>query len=749
MTERVTRCMYESLRPRWIPLLLVGLIVSIFASSVQVAAWVSDSSPLVNDIGLGLLFGAALSSVRWRGWTALGYSLVISTAATLQAIGRVAPALEEIRGLGPVEAIWLMHLHFIALSERLAGWVTTLRAGETIRDTGLFVLLVGVLVWLATTWLVWCVARRHDALQGLIPYGLLLAVNIQLRQQMLGLLAVFVCCGLLLLAYNAYARQHRDWERRHVDYPELLGGEWLSGAFITALSITALAYLAPLFGTPEGWRTLSELFQPVQQQAEHVSVQLFNQVKPLENVPIGPSARTPDLAHIAAPLPSGNETMMWVSTSDPASSPPGAGFIASVPQHYWASAVFARYNGHGWEAPDASQFAAARELSAAELHGRYELKQHFEIVARHADTLFAASLPVTASRGISLRASPLGDTVVLAGTVSEYDIASWVPRASSSELARAPTVYPPDITATYLQLPPSLPERVRALAAHITNGAPNPYEKALRIQDYLRLTYPYKLDTPAPPNDRDVVDYFLFEAPGGFCTYYASAMVVMLRAQGVPARIVSGYAMGAYDFQRGAYRVPASAAHAWVQVYFPQYGWIEFEPTPSQGTFNYRDAAEAPGMVTNTPRGGNVRELETVLRAAGIVALLALMVGGFWFARQVEWRPRTPRRAAQLNYWRMRRALAWVGLDAPASTTPYEFLSAHASVFSQRTRLRAALGDTTALYIRAMFSADTPDAGEIKAARHLWWRAAGEWLALALGRITNEVRRILTRSSES
>src|SRR6185369_17274370 len=96
--------------------------------------------------------------------------------------------------------------------------------------------------------------------------------------------------------------------------------------------------------------------------------------------------------------------------------------------------------------------------------------------------------------------------------------------------------YPAAIRDAYLQLPASLPGRVADLAKQIVNGATDPYDQALRLQDYLRANYTYRLDVPSPPAGRDAVDYFLYEAPGGYCSYYASALAVMLRTRGVPAR---------------------------------------------------------------------------------------------------------------------------------------------------------------------------------------------------------------------
>jgi hypothetical protein len=186
------------------------------------------------------------------------------------------------------------------------------------------------------------------------------------------------------------------------------------------------------------------------------------------------------------------------------------------------------------------------------------------------------------------------------------------------------------------------------------------------------------------------VDYFPFEALGGTCAYFASAMAVMLRTQGVPARVVSGYAMGEYDYSRGAYRVSVNAAHAWVQVYFPDYGWVEFEPTPAQRIFEYPDRkgiATATRDVSSEKNTGQPGEI--ALRLAGFVVLA-------------------------------------------------QDLSTHA-------RLGAALTHATALYVCATFSPRAPGETEIHTARRLWHCAVVKWLALGLQALAHSVRRVSRR----
>jgi transglutaminase-like putative cysteine protease len=125
------------------------------------------------------------------------------------------------------------------------------------------------------------------------------------------------------------------------------------------------------------------------------------------------------------------------------------------------------------------------------------------------------------------------------------------------------------------------------------------------------------------------VDYYLFEAEGGFCSYYASAMAVMLRSIGIPSRVVSGYAMGSYDPEMAAYKVVESDSHAWVEVYFPELGWVEFEPTASRPVFAHSD--QVPVARVSGEQSGDTKPLSPrawflILGGVGFLAL-AILVG--------------------------------------------------------------------------------------------------------------------------
>ena len=163
-----------------------------------------------------------------------------------------------------------------------------------------------------------------------------------------------------------------------------------------------------------------------------------------------------------------------------------------------------------------------------------------------------------------------------------YTVTSSVSDTTPAQLRTAGDAYPAWVTQRYLQLPDSLPQRVRDLAATVTADAETPYDKAEAIKEYLTTEYPYTLAVEPPPFDADGVDHFLFEQKKGYSEYFASAMTVMLRSVDIPARMVTGYTTGNKVIDQDIYVVLDSNSHGWLEVYMPNYGWISYEATPGR-----------------------------------------------------------------------------------------------------------------------------------------------------------------------
>ena len=157
---------------------------------------------------------------------------------------------------------------------------------------------------------------------------------------------------------------------------------------------------------------------------------------------------------------------------------------------------------------------------------------------------------------------------------------SRLPALNAVKLREASTNYSSDVSETYLQLPAQLDRRIPELAREITKNAKTPFDKALVMESYLRDRFTYTLNLTGKPGE-DPLAHFLFETRAGHCEYFASAMTIMLRTLGIPAREVNGFLPGEYNDLGGDYIVRASDAHSWVEVYFPGNEWQVFDPTPA------------------------------------------------------------------------------------------------------------------------------------------------------------------------
>src|SRR5208282_6600294 len=160
-----------------------------------------------------------------------------------------------------------------------------------------------------------------------------------------------------------------------------------------------------------------------------------------------------------------------------------------------------------------------------------------------------------------------------------YDVVSETGLPSARELQRASTKYPEDVRLVYLRLP-NLNPKIAELARRVASTATNNYDRATAIESYLRNNFRYTLD-PSAIEPEDPLASFLFKSKSGYCEYFAASMAVMLRTLNIPSRLVNGFQTGSYNRIGKDFVIRARDAHSWVEVYFPNYGWIPFDPTPA------------------------------------------------------------------------------------------------------------------------------------------------------------------------
>jgi transglutaminase-like putative cysteine protease len=167
-----------------------------------------------------------------------------------------------------------------------------------------------------------------------------------------------------------------------------------------------------------------------------------------------------------------------------------------------------------------------------------------------------------------------------------YAVTAEVPDASAAQLRTSSRADPNALPALrkYLELPNNIDPQVPALAARIVSGAQTPYDKALAIQNYLRSSpFRYSLNVSQGLSQNALVD-FLFNTRAGFCQQFAGAYAVLAREVGLPTRVAVGFTEGYGPDAQGWYHVKDADAHAWPEVYFPDFGWQSFEPTPTRGS---------------------------------------------------------------------------------------------------------------------------------------------------------------------
>jgi len=258
----------------------------------------------------------------------------------------------------------------------------------------------------------------------------------------------------------------------------------------------------------------------------------------------------------------------------------------------WRGIALARFDGRRWytasrvttvlpATPDGRLNLAEAGLQplVATDQGRVRYSVLLEPIS--SSVLFAAAVPVELRARFRVMGVDESGALInfrQAYGIINYEVVSATGRPPADELRATPTDYPPYIRDRYLQLP-RLDPRVAELARQATAGLTNPYDKAAALEGYLRTRYGYTLELPATPED-DPVAQFLFVRREGHCEYFAAALAVLLRTEGIPARLVNGFQTGEYNEVGENYIVRASDAHTWVEVYFPGVGWVEFDPTP-------------------------------------------------------------------------------------------------------------------------------------------------------------------------
>lgn len=565
----------------WITLLIALAGFGAVIGSIQSTNWVSEMPSLAVAGVSGLLTGWLLAHVvrraLWLHLAAIAFGLTLAVAMTMHTM-RLEDALLYSGVVARWSELWL----------RVGEWLRALVEGGISNDPLPFVLMLTFGLWLMGYLVTWSIFRWRNAWLALLIGGFALLTNISyLPGQPSEAFIIFLFTAILLVSRIHYLRELRVWRAEKTWRSPYLSFEVLSFATWVGLTLILFAWIVP---TANNWGPVAdrwaEVVNPISDRVERFG-RLF----------IGVGSKQEQHIHSfgqALPLQgkvtlNSEQVLLSVLAPDLPSDRP----------LYLRGAVYDEYSSQGWTVSDAATLPLLGTSVEAARFGtpqtRAQLRRPVEVQVTVVDAfasrrLFTAGDPITTDRDARLLTDSFGFDAI--GLVPEervregdtYTTVGSVSGATVETLLQSGSSYPQDIIDRYLQLPEGLPPEVAQLAAEITGRVDVPYAAARQIEAYLRAQYPFTLNVQSRPPQQDAVGYFLFDSRQGYFDHHASAMAVMLRTLGIPARVATGFVLDQSDIdaQTKAYEVTELNAWAWPEVYFPGLGWVEFNPTPAE-----------------------------------------------------------------------------------------------------------------------------------------------------------------------
>lgn len=683
-------------------LILLVLLTAAVAGMASVLASPGWSS-LWTGLFFGLIIGWGLAIFGQPAWRS---ALIVSTLGLIYALvyaSRVGRefiiALNEIiliiRRLGTniqyqgsdipliLEPLIGLTNTIGVILERVYTWVFAVVTGEPAFDPVAAVFVWLVLVWLVAAWAGWVAIRYRKALLAIMPAVLLSVGVLSFAQRASFSLYLMLGLTLILMAIVQQSKRQSLWVEVGTAFPPRKGNQIVYISILISIAAVLFSGLASSISIPRLLELVSTGDGSAAQGEGGLadSLGIVSGATPTEDIFEG--VREPGLPRdklIGSGPELSKQIVMTVALGD---LPSIIEDIHTQPL-YWRSFTYDSYTGRGWRTSKtiSSQYDANQVLLA----DQEQYPQHvlIEQVVRPVDgesqIAYMAGEPVTINHSSEVARRSPGDLFgILIEDAHSIKSRSLLPVVDEQTLRKKGQNYPDWVKTRFLYLPPDIPSRVNELALQLTAPEPTPYDRVKAIERYLR-TIPYTLDVPYPPLDKDLVDFFIFDLRQGYCDYYASAMVVMARAAGVPARFATGYASGTYDLNAKRFRVSEADAHSWVEIYFPDIGWVPFEPTAGRPSFDRSQqlTSDIDESLTLPVETSTITRSDFEIRGWLIWLVLFASIGmlGFaWVGFDVMRLHNLPERAAAKEvFLRLRRYGKYLEVTSVPGNTPNEFV---------------------------------------------------------------------------
>ena len=570
----------------WLTVLALATLLMAMAWAVDEPSWIggidsrTDYLPVMAMLGLAIGFVGAKAG--WGRWT----THLVGAAFAALVLPLIAGDLllgDAVSGFGP--AALALRYTTAADSAYQAWYELAIQDQPFTRQWGHYVIAIGGLIWGTAQYAAYAVFGHRRPLDAVIAVGLILLANMAITSRdQLHLMVLASLGGLLLLTRSHAFEERATWIRRRIGDPSAVtslylrgGSVFIAAAIIGSLTLTAAASSSPLesfwAGVPQ--RIISAL-------------DWLRKVLP----PGGDGGGSLVVFGANAQV-----TGLWISNNEIAFT---ADFAPDEKEYRWRAATYAEFVQNGWvwgstqggdREPSVDVLSGTPDDPARQ-SGRREV-----IIQVHPDTYLE---PLVLSPQTILRVDQPTRLQLLTGsgwfaalqhrsTPETYTVTALVPvlgdeggGITENRLMAAGDSYPTSIRNTYLGVPAgSLGPDATALLAEIESavGDLTPYEQAVYIVSFLKDSgrFDYSPDVRDNVCNDSLVECFA-RFKEGYCQHYAGTMAILLREMGVPTRIAQGFLPGPRDAS-GHEVVRNFLAHAWVEVYFPEIGWVDFDPT--------------------------------------------------------------------------------------------------------------------------------------------------------------------------
>jgi len=722
MPSLYTQRMEKSSQRWWDPLAALFLLLAMLFATwrLQSTDWAEGLNHVRNVALFGVFIGLALGQSRFqrRGilLLSLGYMMVIFI---WQWLGIFEFTAEE-TFLGD---------KLLILSGRLLLQLGELVANRPINDPLFFIVLLSFPYWFAGLFSGFQLTRYAKGLEAVLPSGILMFATFIYHtstRDYTWLFGAYIFIALLLLGRLKFLADRKKWKTERVQVSMETGQNFNNTLMASAAVLILLVWVVPRSLPPytearDAWRRVSKKW--------------FQKNEEIDNIFASVKKTSPTVSEFYRGELDLGTRISQSATVDFLVYPPAA--ARNFPRLYWRGWTYDIFDNSRWLTSQVeTKTYRPQDLSfnIPDREHREYMSFKYDVFVNGQTTLYLPAEPLSVNHQsivvytkIPVEGSETSQLDILTVRASpslqsgdSYRTDAALSNPTIPELQGAGQDYPDWVTKKYLQLPPDFSPRIKALAAQITNLNDTPYDKAQAITQYLRTEITYAPAISFPENVTDPLEYFLLVGKQGFCNYSASAEVVMLRSVGVPARLAVGFAQGELNPEKTFYTVRERDAHAWPEVYFPGYGWIQFEPTgnqapldrptekqPAPDTTNQAanlgiqsPLAQEDSLLPTDPNQTDQNIASTNNRrqagiAVGVLVIIVLVIiikrryrgntqpalilrafvernGGEaprWLVQWTDWTVLTP---IEKYFNNINRALKWMGKPQPVHATPSE-----------------------------------------------------------------------------